>query len=162
MAPGTAAVRPRRLTCSPPRSRPRRASRRASSSRRRVASHDHRNGRLARGSDDCRASSVAIHLHALIPQRLCRQDLPAHDALDREAQPRTHPAAQTQKQRGYRRRKKRDDPPQHCARRALTARRFGENSPQDALQRARSSSRSARPDAAGCADRPERSRCQSR
>ena len=62
------------------------------------------------------------------------KELPAHHALDRKAQPRTHLFASAEDHRGNRRCKNAHDPPQHRPRRALTARRFGKHLAQHTLQ----------------------------
>ena len=65
-----------------------------------------------------------IDLHALVPQGLDRQDLPAHHALQRQTQPQSRDGG------GY------DDhrAPQDRARRPLTGGRFGAAAPQRPLQ----------------------------
>ena len=86
------------------------------------------------GGGQIAALQRVIDLHALIPQGLDGQDLPAHHALQRQTQPWADQTAQPQQQSrdggGY------DDhrSPLDGARRPLTGGRFGAYAPQPPLQ----------------------------
>ena len=86
------------------------------------------------GGGQIPALQRVIDLHALVPQGLDGQDLPAHHAFQRQTQPRADQTAQPQQQSrdggGY------DDhrAPQDGARRPLAGGRFGAYAPQPPLQ----------------------------
>ena len=97
-----------------------------------IPPHDH--GNSMAGGGQIPALQRVIDLHALVPQGLNGQDLPAHNAFQRQTQPRADQTAQPQQQSrdggGY------DDhrAPQDGARRPLAGGRFGAYAPQPPLQ----------------------------